>query len=150
MKNKGQTTVETAFMIIVLFLLVFGITEFGRAMYIKNCLNNAARAAVRAAVVNSPLNDQNYSAGSFTTRDTYDDTTPPATKTRSIIQQKIFDSLFYMNKADVSATVTSTNSPAVAGDTVTVQLTLNGFASFVPRLITIGNTLVGTASMRYE
>ncbi len=141
MKNKGQTTVETAFMIIVLFLLVFGITEFGRAMYIKNCLNNAARAAVRQAIVTRPLTDVTG-------------ITSAADQGFPDIQAKIFDSLFYMNKANVSATVdiigkTGTQE-ASPNDTVTVQVTLTGFTSFVPRLITIGNTLVGTASMRYE
>src|SRR5574341_430728 len=137
MNKIGQTTVETAIMIIVLFLLVFGITEFGRAMYIKNCLNNAARAGVRQAVVTRPLT--NITGMTSTSDQGYPD-----------IKAKIFDSLFYMNKTNVTATVTSTNSPASPNDTVTVQVTLTGFTSFVPNLITIGNTLVGTASMRYE
>ena len=42
MNKKGQALVEMAIMLPILVLFVFGITEFGRAMYIKNCLNNAA------------------------------------------------------------------------------------------------------------
>ena len=41
--------VEMAFVLFLLVVLIFGMTEFGRAMYIKNTLNNAARAGVRAA-----------------------------------------------------------------------------------------------------
>jgi Flp pilus assembly protein TadG len=141
--NNGQTIVETALSIIILFLVIFGITEFGRAMYIKNMLNNASRAAARAAVVTPDLNPSNttttYDYGSFSSRSDTD-----------TIQQKVFDSLFYVKKADIKATVESTHSPAQSGDTVTVQVTLQNFTSFVPKLIKIGNTLVGTASMRYE
>jgi len=69
------------------------------------------------------------------------------------IQSKIFDSIFYMKKTDVTALVSYTpnsHTPAQSGDTVTVKVTLTGFASFVPKLIKIGNTLIGSASMRYE
>jgi Flp pilus assembly protein TadG len=47
-------------LILLLFLLVFGIFQFGWLMYIKNTLNNAARAGVRQAVVTSTLNDLDY------------------------------------------------------------------------------------------
>ncbi len=137
MRKKGQTTVETAIMLMLLFLLIFGITEFGRALYVKNCLNNAARAGVRQAVVTRPLT--NITGMTVSSNQGFPD-----------IQAKIFDSLFYMDKANVTATVTCTNSPASPNDTVTVQVTLTGFSSFVPNLITIGNTLIGSASMRYE
>ena len=49
--------VEMAFVIFLLVLLVFGITEFGRAMYTKNTLNNAARAGARVAVVTAGINN---------------------------------------------------------------------------------------------
>jgi Flp pilus assembly protein TadG len=138
--NRGQTIVETALSIIILFLVVFGITEFGRAMYIKNCLNNAARAGVRQAVVTPTL------------------TGLPKTITSSAadgvpdIQSKIFNGIFYMNPANVTATVEDVNgnTTALSGDTIKVTVTLTGFTSFVPRLINIGSTLIGSASMRYE
>ena len=64
MRNqKGQALVEFAIILPLLFLLIFGIFEFGRAMFIKNSLNNAARSAVRVAVVTPNLTDINYSAG---------------------------------------------------------------------------------------
>lgn len=140
MNKKGQALVEIAIMLPILVLFVFGITEFGRAMYIKNCLNNAARAGVRQAVVTSGLTNN------IAITSTNDQGFPD-------IQSKIYDSIFYMKKADVTALVTytpNTHSPAQASDTVTVTVTLTGFASFVPKLIKIGNTLIGSASMRYE
>ncbi len=143
--HNGQTTVETAISIIILFMVVFGITEFGRAMYIKNMLNSAARSGARVSVVTQNLNQSSnpttYDYGSFNSRSDTD-----------LIQAKIYDSLFYVNKADIRATVASTNSPAQSGDTVTVQVTLRNFVSFVPRLVRISfsNGIIGSSSMRYE
>jgi len=140
MNGKGQTTVETAISIILLFLLVFGITEFGRAMYIKNCLNNAARAGVRQAVVTRNLSGLPISITSASDGG-YPD-----------IQTKVINSLFYMNTNNVTATIENIdgNSTAQPGDNLKVTVTLSNFTSFVPKLITIGNTLIGSASMRYE
>jgi Flp pilus assembly protein TadG len=144
MKTKGQALVEMAIVILLLFLLVFGIFQFGWLMYIKNTLNNAARAAVRAAVVTPSLNDKDY--GSFSTRDGSDQ-----------VQQKIFDSLYYIvDKSAVSANIriidkdNNTHNPATPGDTVKVNITLSDVPSFVAGLITVPNTLSGQASMRYE
>lgn len=49
--NQGQTVLETALMIILLLMLVFGIAEISRAWWLKNQVNNAARVGVRVAVV---------------------------------------------------------------------------------------------------
>lgn len=49
--NKGQALVELALSMFLLLLLVFGIVEFGRAFYIYNTLNNAAREGARRAIV---------------------------------------------------------------------------------------------------
>src|SRR5689334_11210220 len=88
---KGQAMVETALVLFILVLFVFGITEFGRAMYTKNTLNNAARAAARAAVVTSPLNNLPRTYTSASTNDN--------------IKQNIFGSLFYITQSQVTATV---------------------------------------------
>nr|WP_279342306.1 pilus assembly protein [Geotalea sp. SG265] len=45
--------VELAFSLFLLMLIFFGITEFGRAMYLTNALNNAAREGARRAVVSN-------------------------------------------------------------------------------------------------
>ena len=54
MNSTGQALVEMAIILPLLLLLVMGIFEFGRAMYIKNTLTQAARAGARTAVV-TPL-----------------------------------------------------------------------------------------------
>jgi Flp pilus assembly protein TadG len=57
MKNshKGQTVIETALMIFILFILFFGIAEIARFWWIKNQVNNAARVGVRVAIVDTSL-----------------------------------------------------------------------------------------------
>ncbi len=146
--NRGQAIVETALSIIILFLVVFGITEFGRAMYIKNMLNNAARAGARAAAVTSNLTTTSTTYSDFSVNNCNSTTDP--------IKQKICQGIFYITdndrKNNVSATlnVTSANSTAQSGDTVTVTVQYSNFNSFVPNLIKIGKSLIGTASMRYE
>ncbi|GLI38928.1 hypothetical protein GHYDROH2_24290 [Geobacter hydrogenophilus] len=128
--------VEFALVLPLLMLLVFGMVEFGRAMYIKNMLNNAARAGARAAVV-TPNLAQNLSY-SFAARGT------------DAIQQTIYDGLQYVDKNTATANLAVTgNNPARSGDIVTISVTCN-FNSVVPRLIRIANTLTGAASMRYE
>ena len=53
--NRGQVLIETALILPLLLLLIFGMVDFGRAMYTKNTLTNAARSGARAAAVTSPL-----------------------------------------------------------------------------------------------
>ena len=146
MDKRGQALIEFAIVILLLFLLVFGIFQFGWLMYIKNTLNNAARAGVRQAVVTLTLNDLDYA--DFATRDGSD-----------LIQQKLYDSLSYIDKSNVSAQVrvtdasNNTDNPAKSSDTVKITITLSSVPSFVPGFINLTNTLptlIGRASMRYE
>lgn len=144
--NKGQVMVETAIVLMFLLVLVFGIIEFGRALYTKNMLNNAARAGARAAVVMSPLNNL---PRTYTNASTVDN-----------IQQNIFGSIFYVDKSPslLSATVcvadntgACTAKPAAAsGDPVNVIVTYTGFQSVVPGLVPLSPNLTGIATMRYE
>lgn len=53
-KNRGQAIVEFALVINLLLLILFGITEFGRAWMTVNVLTSAAREGVRLAVVTEP------------------------------------------------------------------------------------------------
>lgn len=151
---KGQAIVETAFVLMIIVLFTFAITEFGRAMYIKNMLNNAARAGARQAVVTGSLGSASdplsftYTAGSFPLSDT--------TTSKNIVGSKISESLMYVDKTKVSATVSAYNNAgtsvttAQAGNTVTVNVS----TPYVPFIALfkniIRNTLVGEASMRYE
>jgi Flp pilus assembly protein TadG len=53
--HKGQTVIETALLILLLFVLFFGIAEVARFWWLKNQINNAARVAVRVAIVDTTL-----------------------------------------------------------------------------------------------
>jgi hypothetical protein len=57
--HKGQTIIETALMIMLLFILFFGIAEIARFWWLKNQVNNAARVGVRVAVVDTSTFFQN-------------------------------------------------------------------------------------------
>jgi Flp pilus assembly protein TadG len=46
-RQRGIATVELALLLPLLLLLIFGTTEFGRAIYTYNTLDKAARDAVR-------------------------------------------------------------------------------------------------------
>jgi len=122
--QKGQALVELALSIFVLVLIVFGITEFSRVMYIRNTLNLAAREGARlAAVTPSPVDES-----------------------------KVVDhveSCIPFNQTGLTVTVTPTNF--TSGCTITVVASLP-FQTVVPLLITQLDdiTLTGQASMRYE
>ena len=52
LKNRGgQAIIEFAMLLPILLLVLFGITEFGRAIMVKNVLHTAAREGARLAVV---------------------------------------------------------------------------------------------------
>jgi Flp pilus assembly protein TadG len=55
-REHGQSLVEFALVLPILVLLMFGIFDLGRAVYAFNTISNAARSAVRVAIV-----DQNTS-----------------------------------------------------------------------------------------
>jgi Flp pilus assembly protein TadG len=49
--GDGQAIIEFAVLLPILLLVLFGITEFGRAIMVKNVLHTAAREGARLAVV---------------------------------------------------------------------------------------------------
>ena len=50
-QRNGTTMVEFAFVAVVLFMLLFGVVEYGRFVALLQLMNNAAREGARAAVV---------------------------------------------------------------------------------------------------
>jgi Flp pilus assembly protein TadG len=52
--NRGQSVVEFALVLPLLLLILFGITEFGRAWMTVNILTSSAREGARLAVVTAP------------------------------------------------------------------------------------------------
>ena len=55
--EKGQALVEFALISLLFFTIVFGITEFGRALWTWNTIVQATRAGARYAVVEAPTSD---------------------------------------------------------------------------------------------
>jgi Flp pilus assembly protein TadG len=51
-RQRGAALVEYAFVFIVLFSFIFGITGFGHALYVYHAINNAAKEGTRWAAVN--------------------------------------------------------------------------------------------------
>jgi Flp pilus assembly protein TadG len=147
MKTKGQALVEMAIVIVILFMLVLGIFQFGWLMYIKNSLNNAARAGARFAVVLPP----HGSLGKWSSADI-----------ASIINYTKNCLYYGIDPSDVTVTVTDTtsdqineNAAPVDGHAIEVNATLNSIPQFLPTklgeyVMPRLNTLSGKASMRYE
>lgn len=52
--NRGQSVVEFALVLPLLLLILFGITEFGRAWMTVNILTSSAREGARLAIVTAP------------------------------------------------------------------------------------------------
>src|SRR5262245_30421189 len=52
-KRRGAAVVEMAFVSILLFMMLFGIFEYCRLLYVLHIANNAARDTVRFAVVHT-------------------------------------------------------------------------------------------------
>lgn len=52
--TRGQSVIEFALVLPLILVLVFGITEFGRAWMAVNVLTSAAREGCRLAVVTAP------------------------------------------------------------------------------------------------
>jgi Flp pilus assembly protein TadG len=55
--EKGQTLVEFALAAMLFLTLLFGIVEFGRALWTWNTIVQATRAGARFAIVGDPTND---------------------------------------------------------------------------------------------
>jgi Flp pilus assembly protein TadG len=56
-RQQGQTLIETALILLVIMIIVFGLVEFARAWFTKNSLKNAVRNAARMAVVQTSVVD---------------------------------------------------------------------------------------------
>lgn len=147
--ESGQTTVETVLVIIVLFIMLFGIVEWSRAWWTKNSLNNAVRVGARTAAVKSGI-----------TLDLVSQPCSPA-PTNDIIAlvclspgvPKVADTFVIISGVDEN----SSGGPNLdEGDTVTIRVQAV-FEGAVPGLsgISFGFVpdnlpLVSQASMRYE
>ena len=157
MRNeKGQAIIEAAIVIPFLLLLVLGVFEFGRAMYIKNTLNNAVRAGARTAAVtpryNISSNPQGLQQGSSGLN-----ITCTFSESNSSVYQSICDSIangIPKNEVIVQISALRGNLPAteplMSGDLIQVTATWDNFQPVVAGFIPISHTMTSEASMRYE
>lgn len=154
--DKGQVLVETALLVPLLFVLIFAIAEFGRAIHTKSTLSNAARAGARAAAVTANLSPTSPTTLSLVAgepaqsiRNTLSDSVPADAALQYRLE--ILDS----SGAPIAGTVR-------AGNQVRVTLTYQNFPMITPLhhlLALISHTtaqdqgtisLTAQASMRYE
>jgi Flp pilus assembly protein TadG len=147
LSEKGQALVEFAIILPLLFLLVFGITEFGRFLYLKNSVTNAVRAGVRCAVVNSNWGSVPLDGSNVTLVNYIKNAIPAAIRDVSTIKT-------YVNGTE------QTTAPTTSGATIKVSIT----APFVPVIGSLPTDVSGTthfffttipsisasATMRYE
>lgn len=144
--TKGQALIETALILPLLLFIFIGIFEFGRAWYIKNTLNNAARIGARTAIVQANLVDQSYVLPA-----SCEGITDP-------IKLAICNGLNGLpkNEISVSIDVVEKDPPqkAISGDTVVVKVRWDNYNpltfSYIGLNLKITNSLTGMASMRYE
>lgn len=142
--TRGQALVELAIVLLLLMLLVLGIFEFGRAMYIKNTLTNAARAAARVAVVTSGIDNGSTNVNNSCTY---------GTTGNDLVFRAACNSLYpgvRNNNVVIALAVPST--PPKGGDMITVRVEWRNFVTLAPVFIPALNnvTLKGETSMRYE
>lgn len=152
--TKGQAMVEAAFVLFILIVLTFGMTEFGRAMYTKNTLTNASRAGARQAVVTPSLPIPSGYVNLQT------DCTQYGTTGDDPVYQAVCNSLVTgIDKTQVAVSISNANpnNPALPNDPVTVSVRYSNFASVLPNLFGQGpgkipfpNTLTAATTMRYE
>lgn len=152
-KQKGQTVIETALMMILILVLFFGIAEIARAWYLKNSLSNAARVGVRVAIVEAITPDTQTKPAS-----------PPSDCSGLTGNDKVFCAVWNTSglPADATAIIDITNdvSPSGASPGDTVQVTVTGtFTTVVPGLASMaqglipgetGSLLQAQAVMRHE
>lgn len=157
MNNKGQTIVETALVLPILLLLVLGIFEFGRAMYIKNALNNAARAGARAAAV-LPTYDATSRPNGLKPKsgESLNAACSFSAENKSVYEIICGSLTSGISKDETTVSIAAFTSYSTAttfpshGDRVTVSVTWANFETVVSKLIPLGKGLSGEASMRYE
>ena len=150
-QHKGQTLIETAFVLFILMLIVLGTVEFARAWFTKNSMNNAARAGARAAVVTSGISDETRTKTS---------TPDPATCGPLTGNDRVFCYIWISPgiKNGTTATITITDTSGdgtIPNEDDTVTVSISSYFDFV-----IGGskapwpwrdqTFTTNATMRYE
>jgi Flp pilus assembly protein TadG len=136
--RRGVAAVEFAVVASLLFVLILGIIEMGRAMMVLEMLNNAARNGARVGSLQGAVKS---------------DVTDP---TSGAIAQALANSGINGWTATVSdngtALANASDSTGVSGDTltVTVQVPYNNVTWLPTSMFLAGRTLGSTVVMRHE
>lgn len=137
--RRGAAMVEMALVLPIFMMVVFGIIEFGRAMWVGNMVTNTAREANRTAILDGSTNSEVIAAA-----------------------KDFLGNALSVNSADVNVAITitpATGNPnpgnevanANARDLVNIEVSVP-FAkvSLLPASYLAGKQLVGRSSMRHE
>ncbi len=130
-RRRGVAAVEFAVVASLLFVLVLGIIEFGRAMMVLEMLNNAARNGVRVGALKGSAN------------------TDVASAVTSALSGAGFSGT--TNTIQVNG-ATADVSTAVPGDAITVivQVPYNHVTWLPTSMFLAGRTLGSNVTMRHE
>lgn len=137
-RRLGATAVETALVMLPLFMFVFGIFEFGRMLMAWNILNNAAREGCRYALVNN----------TSTTIST--DVTTQVTNRMAGLNTSAFTN-FTVSVSGTHNGASTTVNNLVAGDLITV--TVSGkyqFMNIIPGIKLTNFTMTSAPTMVCE
>jgi Flp pilus assembly protein TadG len=132
--RTGAAAVETALVLPLFFLIVFGVIEFGRAFMVAQLLTNAAREGARTAITAGSTNASVIDK----VKTLVNDYTGVAT-----------------SKVNVTVSVNNSTSAQLATaqrrDLCEVEITLPiGDVTFIPVKFLKGINLKGQAAMRHE
>jgi Flp pilus assembly protein TadG len=130
----GAAAVETALVLPLFFLIVFGVIEFGRAFMVAQLLTNAAREGARTAITAGSTN------------------TAVSDKVKALVHDYIGVS---GDKVNVTISVNESESAQLADaekrDMCEVAISLKvSDVTFIPIKFLTGVTLRGQAAMRHE
>jgi Flp pilus assembly protein TadG len=137
---NGQTVIETVLMLTLLLVIFFMMAEFARAWYLKNSLNNAARVAVRIAVVANGLDEVEGNCGATGGNEILDAVcSSPGVPNNETTDVTV--------DVDVTGGIDSTKLDS--GDTVTVGVRAD-FVAITNLLSFLPTAASSSAAMRYE
>ena len=146
--EKGQALIELALAVFILFMVLFGITEWGTYIFERNTLNSAARAAVRRAIVQTPLVQNDATIQSFVQSDILND---PGIVVCVCINLTAGNTCIDTTTVLPTCTVAE-SGPAINGDRITVGVG-DTFTIVTGTLVPFFNgarAFGADASMRYE
>ncbi len=126
-RRRGQTMLEFSIVAIAFFVTLFGTMQMGEAVYCYTAVSDAARAAVRYAIVHSPTSAN------------------PATTSQ--IQQQAINAASGLSSQNLTVTVTWPADPNVPTKDDAQVVVSYKFKMQIPLVPTTSVTLTSTSRM---